>query len=73
MTLATSKNLTILGIATIVGAAAAVLVALFDGNPATAPNWEVAITGVLAGIGMILGKGAQSTGGTVDGNGNPVP
>jgi hypothetical protein len=28
--------------------------------------------GVSAGIGMIMGKGAASTGGTVDGSGNPV-
>jgi hypothetical protein len=65
MTFSTSRNLTILGIATILGALAAVAVALFDGDPATNPDWGVTLTAIVAGIGMILGKGAASTGGTV--------
>jgi len=65
MTFSTSKNLTILGIVTIVGAAAAVLKALFDGDPLTNPDWGAALTAVVAGVGMILAKGAASTGGTV--------
>lgn len=65
MNLATSKNLTILGVLTILGALSAAAIALLDGNPATMPNWEATFVAVSAGIGMILGKGAQSTGGTV--------
>ncbi len=64
MTLATSKNLTVLGIATILGALATVAVALFDGDPATVPNWGAVVTAIVTGAGMILAKGAASTGGT---------
>lgn len=72
MTLATSKNLTILGIAMILGALSTAAIALFDGDPATNINWEVTIGAIVTGVGFILGKGAASTGGTVDANGKPV-
>lgn len=72
MTLKTSKNLTITGILTIAGALVAAGIAVFDGNPATTVNFEVTYFAIMAGIGMILGKGASSTGGTVDGAGKPV-
>ena len=65
MTFATSKNLTILGIVTILGALAAVATAIFDGDPATNINWEATLTAIVSGVGMILAKGAKSTGGTV--------
>lgn len=65
MTLGTSKNLTVLGIIMIVQAAARVALALFDGDPATLPNWGELVTEVIAGVGLILAKGASSTGGTV--------
>jgi len=65
MTLATSKNLTILGVLTIIGALATAAVAFLDGSPATNPNWEATFVALSAGVGMILGKGAASTGGTV--------
>jgi hypothetical protein len=72
MTLATSRNLTVLGIATVLGALAQLALAIFDGDPATNPDWTVTITALSAGVGMILGKGAASTGGTVDAAGKPV-
>jgi hypothetical protein len=72
-TLATSKNLTILGILAIVQALAVAAVAVFDGDPTTNVNIGLLISSVVAGVGMILAKGAQSTGGTVDGSGKPVP
>jgi len=72
MTIATSKNLTIVGIATILTALGALGVAVFDGDPLTVPNFGATIGLVMAGVGMILGKGAQSTGGTVNGAGAPV-
>lgn len=65
MTLATSKNLTVLGISTILGALAVAATALFDGNAATNPDWSLLVTALISGVGMILAKGAQSTGGTV--------
>ena len=64
-TIATSKNLTILGALTIAGALIAAGVALFDGDPGTAVNVEATLIAISAGVGMILGKGAASTGGTV--------
>lgn len=65
MTLATSKNLTLLGILTIVGALVSAAIPLLDGDPATMPSWEATFVAISAGVGMILGKGAASTGGTV--------
>lgn len=64
-TIATSKNLTILGALTIAGALVAAGVALFDGDPNTNVDLEATFVAISAGIGMILGKGAASTGGTV--------
>jgi hypothetical protein len=65
MTFATSKNLTITGIFTILGVIATAAIALFDGDAATNVNWEVTFTGIAAGVGMILAKGSANTGGTV--------
>jgi uncharacterized membrane protein YhiD involved in acid resistance len=70
--LATSRNLTILGVAFLLGAAAAVLKALFDGDPATNVDFSAIAKDVIAGIGFILAKGASSTGGTVDAVGKPI-
>lgn len=72
MTLATSKNLTILGIIMIVQALAKVATALFDGDPATTPGWGELVTEIIAGVGLVLAKGAKTTGGTVDAFGKPV-
>jgi hypothetical protein len=63
--LATTKNLTILGIIMIVQALAKAAAAVFDGDPATAPEWGALVTEIIAGVGLVLAKGAQSTGGTV--------
>jgi hypothetical protein len=73
MTLATSKNLTVLGIATILGALSTAAAALFDGDLATNPDWSVVVTALISGLGMVLAKGAKTTGGTADAAGNPVP
>ncbi len=72
MPVSTSRNLTVVGIATIVGAVTTALVAIFDGNPATNPDWNVVALAVVSGISNIMAKGAASTGGTVDGAGKPV-
>lgn len=65
MTFATTKNMTILGIIAIVQALAVAAVAIFDGDPATNVDFGLLVTAIIAGVGSILAKGAQSTGGTV--------
>ena len=72
MNLATTKNLTILGIIQIVQALAAAATALVDGDPATNPEWGALVTAIIAGVGLILAKGAGTTGVQTIG-GNPAP
>jgi hypothetical protein len=61
-TLATSKNLTYLGIATIIATLASAAVTLLSGGM---PNLGAVIAGVMTGVTAIMAKGAKSTGGTV--------
>jgi uncharacterized membrane protein (DUF441 family) len=68
-TIATSKNLTILGICTIVAALANAGVSYIQTKTV---DFAILLTAISAGVAMIMGKGAESTGGTVDGAGNPV-
>lgn len=70
--LATSRNLTILGVLAIVGAIVPLLKAIFDGDVATAPDWGAAAKEIVYGVGLVLAKGAASTGGVVDPAGKPV-
>lgn len=72
MTISTSRNLTILGILTIIGALSAAAKAIYDGDPTTNVDIGLLFTTISTGIGMILAKGAASTGGTVDSSGKPV-
>lgn len=72
MTFATSRNLTVLGIIQIVQALTVAASALFDGDPATSIDFGMLATAIVAGVGLILAKGAKTTGGTVDAAGNPV-
>ena len=65
MTLSTSKNMTIAGILSLLGAVATALVPQFDGDPTTNVNWGAVLALVVTGVLGILGKGAASTGGTV--------
>jgi hypothetical protein len=65
MTFATSKNLTILGVAFILGALATAAKAVFDGDPSTVVDFAAVAKDCIAGVGFILAKGAQNTGGTV--------
>jgi ABC-type phosphate transport system substrate-binding protein len=64
-TLATSKNLTVVGIATILGALAAAAAAVFDGDPTTNLDFAALGTALVTGFGFILAKGAAVTGGSV--------
>lgn len=72
MALSTSRNLTIAGILTLIGAVATAVVPAFDNDPATVVNWGAVVSLVVTGILGIMAKGASSTGGTVDAAGNPV-
>ena len=65
MTFATSKNLTILGIITIVQALAVAATAIFDGDPTTVADFGTLLTAIMSGGGLILDKGQANTGGTV--------
>jgi hypothetical protein len=65
MQIRTSKNLTLAGIFTILGALAVAGLALFDGNDTTNVNFEATFAAIAAGVGMIMAKGQANTGGTV--------
>jgi hypothetical protein len=45
---------------------------MFDNDPTTVVNWSALLPFVFTGVIGILGKGQQSTGGTVNGAGVPV-
>lgn len=60
--LATTRNLTVLGVAAIVTALSAAATALFDGDPATTVDLVNLIKEIGYGIGFILAKGAGTTG-----------
>lgn len=62
--LATSKNLTILGILAIVGAVVAAATQWAEGGFASI-KWEAFFAAVVAGVMGILAKGQQNTGGTI--------
>jgi hypothetical protein len=71
MNLATTKNLTVLGVLMIVQALTSAAVAFFDGDPATVIDFGVLANALIAGVGLILAKGAGTTGAQTIG-GNPV-
>ncbi len=64
MSLATSKNLTILGILAIVGAVVTAATQWAEGGFANV-KWEVFFAALVAGVTGILAKGQQNTGGTI--------
>ena len=68
-TISTSKNLTILGTLTILGGL--VNAGLSYINTKTV-DFAVLLAALAGGLAMIMGKGAQSTGGTVNAAGTPV-
>lgn len=53
-----NRNTTIAGIGSILVAVGGVLVALFDGDAATAPDFATAVAAVVAGLGLIFAKDA---------------
>lgn len=51
-----SWKTTTAGIAAIVAAAATAVVALFDADPATVPDWGAVAAAFIAGVGLILAR-----------------
>ena len=54
-----NRNTTGFGIGSILVAVGGVLTALFDGNPATLPDYATAVAAILAGVGLIMAKDAK--------------
>jgi len=55
-----SPKTTLAGIGAILVAVGAALVAMFDADPATMPQWDVVIAAILAGIGLIFAKDSKA-------------
>lgn len=54
-----NRNTTIAGIGSILVAVGGVLVAMFDNDATTAPDFTTAVAAVIAGIGLVLAKDAK--------------
>jgi len=55
-----NRNTTVAGIGAILVAVGGVLVAWFDGDPTTAPDFASAIAVIVAGVGLIKARDAGS-------------
>ena len=51
-----SRNTTVAGVGAIFVAVGGVLVAMFDGDATTAPDFATAVAAIIAGVGLILAK-----------------
>jgi len=51
-----SPNTTITGIAMMLGAISSILVALFDGDITTVPDWPIALGAVVVGYGLLMAR-----------------
>lgn len=60
--IATTKNLTVLGVLMILKALAVAGEAAFDGDPATVIAWGPLADAIIMGAGLIFAKGASTTG-----------
>lgn len=58
----TNRNTTVLGIGAVLTAVGGILTAMFDGDPATVPDWTSAVAAVLAGIGLVFARDAKKDG-----------
>lgn len=56
-----SPKTTIAGVGAILVAVGSALVAMFDADPTTMPQWDVVIAAVLAGIGLIFAKDSKAS------------
>lgn len=55
----TNRNTTVLGIGAILTAVGGLLTAIFDGDPATVPDYTTAVAAVLAGVGLVFARDAK--------------
>jgi len=55
-----SPKTTLAGVGAILVAVGAALVAMFDADPTTMPQWDVVIAAALAGIGLIFAKDSKA-------------
>lgn len=51
-----AQSTTVYGIAAIVSAISGALLLLFDGNPATNPDYNAVIVAIIAGVGLIFSR-----------------
>lgn len=70
--IATTKNLTVLGIVAIVQALAVAALAVFDGDPATTIDFAALVSSIIGGVTAIMAKGAGTTGAQTV-TGKPAP
>lgn len=49
------KNTTVWGIGVVLGAVSSLLIAQFDGDPATTTQWAAALAAVLGGVKLMFG------------------
>lgn len=54
-----NRNTTMAGIGSILVALGALLTALFDGDPATSPDYATAVAAIVAGVGLIFARDAS--------------
>ena len=54
-----NRNTTVAGIGAILVAIGSMLTAIFDGDPATLPDYATAVAAVMAGVGLIFAKDAK--------------
>jgi hypothetical protein len=57
-----NRNTTVAGIGSILVAVGALMIALFDGDPATLPDYATAVAALLAGVGLIMSADAKKKG-----------
>lgn len=60
--IATTKNLTVLGVVAIVQALAVAALAVFDGDPSTTIDFAALVSSIIGGVTAIMAKGAGTTG-----------
>lgn len=54
-----NRNTTIAGIGAVLVAIGSILTAIFDGDPATAPDFASAAAAIIAGIGLVFARDAK--------------
>ena len=60
--IATTRNLTALGVVAIIQALAVAAQAVFDGDPSTTVDFAALVSSIIGGVTAIMAKGAGTTG-----------